>query len=100
MLRSVVALFLILATLGTAGAYAVLLPDDCVSPANELEGSEEDDCARTCLLCACCFRQPPTMAVAAPSLGALLIPAGICNSGNLSLPFPLPSEILHVPKLS
>src|SRR5262245_37389217 len=100
MLRWLVAMFLIAATLGSAGAYAVLLPDDCVSFGNELEGSEDDDCARTCLLCACCFRQPPTVAEAAPSLGAVLLPAGLCASGNSSLPTPLPAEILHVPKLS
>ena len=100
MLRRVVTLFLIAATLGSAGAYAVLLPDDCVSFGNEREGSEDDDCARTCLLCACCFRQPPTVAEAAPALGAFLLPAGVCPSGNFSLPTPLPSEILHVPKLS
>jgi len=100
MLRSVVALLLIVAAFGSAGAYAVLLPDDCVTPGNELQGSDDDDCARTCLLCACCFRQPPTVAEAAAPLGALLLPADVCLPASSSLPTPLPSEILHVPKLS
>jgi hypothetical protein len=100
MLRSVVALFLIVAAFGSAGAYSVFLPDDCVSPANELEGSEDDNCPRTCLLCACCFRQPPTVAEAAPSLVAVLLPEGVCPGDSSNLPSPLPSEILHVPRLS
>jgi hypothetical protein len=30
----------------TLGAYAALLPDECVSPMNELGGGEGDDCER------------------------------------------------------
>jgi hypothetical protein len=100
MLRSLAAVLLIASTLGSTGAFALVVPDDCASPVGKSRDSEGDDCERNCLLCACCVRQPPTVTGIAPSLEASLLPTGLCTPLDPSLPPPLPSDILHVPKRS
>ena len=96
MRRLLLVLFVGLVSVSTSGVLDLVVPEPC-SIEEDLNGTEDGDCAATCVRCNCCSRSIEVLAAAIVSVRINV------SAHTVTIPdftsSASPAEILHVPKL-